>query len=177
MHGMPPRVPIERAWAEDSIMNLLYAGSGPEKFWSTPPKFPDAPWNRPPSLTPLKSTHLYRSFTITLEIIEYLARKRKIYYSWRPFWTEFAVINYLFIVVLRVKIEMSSNCATWTPWLGSWSLSPQMKGWLLSIGTVRRCRGRGSSRSCKRKRQRQGARLGRGLWGARAAPRTDPLTN
>jgi len=58
----------------------------------------------------------------------------------------------------------------------------QLKGWLLSRGTARSCRGRGRSRSWQRKQEacRQGVRLwGRGPWGAHACSSKDkppPLT-
>ena len=63
----------------------------------------------------------------------------------------------------------------WTPWPCSWSLRCQLIGWLLSRETMRSCRGRGSSGAGRgSKRQRQGARLWWGPWGARACSSNKP---
>ena len=97
--------------------------------------------------------------------------------SHRPLRTEFEVKNQFFIVVLRVKFGMGSKRASVNPPAGF--LKPQFPADRLAAqhrdrenlqserqlkelqkeeakARGRSCTGRGSSRSCKRKRQRQG---------------------
>jgi hypothetical protein len=52
----------------------------------------------------------------------------------------------------------------WTPWPCSWSPCPQLRGWPLTRGTMRSCRGKGSSGSWQRKR---GVDTVEHLWGMR----------
>jgi len=70
---------------------------------------------------------------------------------------------------LGVNIGLHA-CQCEPSWPCFWSPSPQLRGWLLSREIMRSCRCRGSSGSWQR--QRQGARLWKGLRGACAAPRT-----
>jgi len=60
----------------------------------------------------------------------------------------------------------------WTPWPGSWSPSPQLKGWLLSSGTLRSCRRRGSWGAARER----GKGKGRG-WEASASATASAITN